>query len=192
MIHQDQDHYHYHWLFILFICYPFDFLRFQVYQNTALFSSFCLLSVRFPSQGLHPTFSLVYDDFDQTNHTFSESLSLWLSSTAQYSRVLPNTVQYSPLQSSVVQHSLIEYSRVQPSRAQYSPVLPSTTQYSILQPRRVHYNPVAAQYCTVQPLQYNQWRTHCARNFPMVQSSIVYWISQNLIICWETYEEASL
>ena len=78
VIHQDQDHYYYHWLFILFICYSFDFLRFLFYQNTALFSSFCLLSVRFPSQGLHPTFSLVYDGFDQTDHTFSESISLVL------------------------------------------------------------------------------------------------------------------
>ena len=32
-----------------------------------------------PSQAWHRTFSLVYDDFDKTNHTYFKSLSPWLS-----------------------------------------------------------------------------------------------------------------
>ena len=47
------------------------FLRFQASQNTALFSSFLLCSSVRPLQRWHRTFSPVYNDLDQTNHTSS-------------------------------------------------------------------------------------------------------------------------
>ena len=52
-------------------------MRLLVDQKTALFSTFCPTSVR-SSQAWHHTHFLVFDDLDQTNHTFSESLSLSL------------------------------------------------------------------------------------------------------------------
>ena len=51
-----------------------NYLQLLVYQNTTLpeyYSTRILLLILI--------FSVVFDDFDQTSHTFSESLSLWLS-----------------------------------------------------------------------------------------------------------------
>ena len=48
-------------------------VRFLVFKNSALFSSFPC-----SSQAWHHNFSLGYDEVDQTDHTFSESISLVL------------------------------------------------------------------------------------------------------------------
>ena len=86
--------------------------------------------------------SLLYDDSDQTNHTLSESLSLWLSSTAQQL----SRAHYSPLQLIISQ-----YSQAQPCTAQYSPLLPSATHYNPLESSTYQYSPDAVKYSPAQP-----------------------------------------
>ena len=56
------------------------------------------------SQAWRHTFSFWYDYLDQTNHTFSESQSLWLTVAKKENPVQLSTVQYSPVQPCTTRH----------------------------------------------------------------------------------------